>query len=91
MSASDSPDYLLKQDAADDVDIGHLCVERLFVVLRNPLFIWYLLILPSLAMKQATRDKTMAEPVSLVVLVYNGLIVSLSVKTGLRCRDVVKS
>lgn len=35
MSDSDTPDDLLKQDSADDVDAGHLCVKRLSVVLRD--------------------------------------------------------
>lgn len=39
MANADTSDYLLKQDAGGHVDSGHLCVERLFVILRNPTLI----------------------------------------------------
>lgn len=62
MAKSDMPDYLLKQDAGGHVDIGHLCVERLFVVFEKLTLIRYRLISTSEALKQAMRDGRTPEP-----------------------------
>lgn len=62
MANSDIPDYLLKQDTVSHVDIGYLCVERLCLVLRNPLLSGIVSSCPLPAIKQATHDKTVPEP-----------------------------